>query len=509
MLRTLATRKKQTAAVTKTKVAKKKTKVTKKKTVNKKRGAKPTKKTSKKTAPKSGKTARRRKINDEPTLADKAGLNISVARVKSIVDRGVLNKELATAFDELTRVPRSLKEEEEAGGVPTWDDMSQATKNVVARAKEHYFSGLRRVFEKKRLAKMNESELEKYNTAKKKAKSAHEQEVHASFNDDDDEGFDLFAFNKSYSKNFYKSFKPKLPEPSAPKERESSTRTVTKKKKNKDGKVEEVEEEVYVPLSPDPELKMFADLVSKLKVRFSANVKILLASFVELLVSQLAVNGTYSCIMDKKKIIKVSNIIDPRYEGVEDRLPLNSLIANLNTYKSYVRSVEARLVAEAAGEEPEEEEPEESTHSCNFHIYVGEIFRDARLRLSRGEINVGKVSKENREMFAQTSLSKGLKVFCSNVIIELLERIATMLNTEVTSHGVKTVTAPMVRTVIRHIHDVCGADYRASRDFMREAATKYVHYTEERRTQKKVSPGSDDAEDEEEEESPDYEEEEE
>ena len=498
MLRAIATRKKQTSEPPSKKAVDKKPKATKK-TFKPKKNPKPLKQDPKKDPRKATKVVKRRKINEEPTLSNKAGLNISVARVKSIVDRGVLNRELSQAFDELTRVPRSLKEELESKGVPTWDDMSQDTKNVVARAQEQYFESQRREFERESMKKMSAEELKAYNATKKEAKSSHEQGVNASFNDDVDEGFDLFAFNKSYSKNFYKDFTPKLPELSAPKERETATKTVTKRKKNKEGKWEEVLEEQYIPLSPDPELKRFADIVSKLKIRFSANVKILLSAFVELLVHQLAVNGTYSCIMDKKKIIKVANIIDPKHAGVEERLPLNALIANLNTYKYYVQRVEARLAAEASGEEYDEDDAGDGQYSCNFNIYVGEIFRNARLQLSRGEIDVGKVSKENREMFAQTSLSKGLKVFCSNVIIELLERVAMMLNTEVTSHGVKTVTAPMVRTVIKHIHDVCGADYEASRSFMREAATKYVHFTEDRRVQKKNSH---------EEETPDYEEDE-
>lgn len=434
---------------------------------------------SKKAKAEPKKQVKRRKVNAEPTTADKTGLNISVARVKSIIDKGFLNRDVVSALDELTRVPSSLKEEKEKG-LPTWSQMSQATKDVVAMAAEHYYDGLRQEYEKSVLDKMTAAQKSAYSASRKKEKSLHEKKEQASFTDDTDAGFDLVAFNKKHSKKFYDGFKKKLPALLPAVKRESPTKKVLKKKTGKDGKVSEVSEEVYVPLSTSPELKRYADLVSKLKVRFSANVKILLASFVEMVVHQLAVNGIYSCINDKKKIIKVRNIVDLKYDGVESRLPLQSLVSNLNTYKEFVASEAARAKAVKDGKKYEEPSYK-SNHSCNFHIYIVEIFRDVRLKMSSGSIDVGKTTKELKEKFALTSLSQELKVFCSRIIIELLERIAMMLDNEVTAHGVKTVTTQMVRTVIKHMHYVCGVDYAPSRAFMQSTSSKYVSYIDERR----------------------------
>lgn len=460
MLRKLSERKKQTGAV---------------KAQKKSESGSTQSKTSAK------KPVKRRKVNTEPTAADKTGLNISVARVKSIIDKGFVNRKVTKALLELTSVPDSL--EGEKAGLPKWSEMSQGTKDVVSRAIAHYYDGLRHDYEKSVVDAMKPDKKANYMSLRKKAKSLHEKKVQASFTEDVDAGFDVEAFNKTYSKKFYGGFKKKLPSAQPPVKRESPTKTVTKKRTGKDGKTEEVTEEVYVPLSPDPELKVYADLVSKLKIRFSSNVKILLASFVEMVVHQLAVNGIYSCIHDKKKIIKVRNIVDLKHEGSDSRLPLYSLVSNLDTYKEFVASEAARLKAVKDGK-PYTEPTYTSKHSCNFHIYVVEIFRDVRLKMSNGDIDVGGAQKELKEKFAMTSLSQELKVFCSRVIIELLERLAVMLDNEVSSHGVKTVTTQMVRTVIKHMYCVCGVDYGPSRDFMRLAASKYLSYIDNRRAVK-------------------------
>jgi hypothetical protein len=396
----------------------------------------------------------KRKINMNPTLAEKAGLNISVARVKNIVDTFILNKAEYDASREVREAHNPPSKDAEGkvvkdaegkvvslASVPI-SSLSLETQALIQKAKRFHDRAQKEEWEKTAISKMSADVKEKYQAARRAAKDAFEDSMRC-VPEFERGSFDLEAFNVSHNKNFYKGFV----------------------------EAKAAEDEWSVALSQ----------LSKLRVRFSSNSKILLSAFIELILRQLATNGTLNCVKRKKKIIKLSHALD---NTDDPQFSLYSVITNTKTYKKYLASRPKESEAEDEKDEAEDSapEPDESVDGPdsrpNFRFYVSEICRDARMRLASGDDAADNV-------YNLTNVSRDFKDFCNDLIFEVVGTLGRMILTEINTRGVKTLNDVIMKTVIEHLHSAYSIDFRSSLQFIEQATTKYITFVKNRRETRK------------------------
>lgn len=390
----------------------------------------------------------KRKVNMNPTLAEKAGINISVARVKNIVDSCILNKAEHDAAQEVRRAQGSLVRGDDgvelrSMTVPV-SSLSQETQDIIQKAKRLYDRSEKEVWDKTFVGKMDAPTKERYMNERKVAKDLFEFNMRT-VPEFERDVFDIEGFNLRFDKNFYQDF--------------------------------------VEPKSDSDEWVTALGHLSKLRVRFSANSKILVSAFIEYLVQQLATNGTYNCIKGKKKIIKLSHALN---FSDESRVSLHPLIANTKAYRKYQAS---RSDEDADDDTPEDvADPDDADEADasrpNFRFYVSEICRDVRMKLAGDENS----AESDKVSYNLTNVGRDFKDFCNDLIFETIAILGKMVLTEINTRGVKTLNDVIMKTVIEHLHSAYGMDFKPSLQFIEHASNKYVAYVKQRRETRKAAP---------------------
>jgi hypothetical protein len=387
-----------------------------------------------------------RRFNDKPTLADVAGFTISPAKVKNIVANNVLNKDTYAALVAIRAARPHTESKTDASGVVTdtpvagvpLTSLNSEVKAVIASAMSDQLKALREDYAHDRVSKFQDAVKARYVTHRKALKAEHDKAQRAKVLETT-ESFNPEKCNVDFDKDFYGAF--------------------------------------VAPAKPtgDDAYKVAADAVTKLKNRFSTDSRIYLSAFVELIVKQLTKNGTYNCINDNKRIIKLSHALDASKPGFDDRFPLHPLIVNLSTYKKAVAYVNAP--ASDDGKVEPEFEDFGVDKSSQFYYYINEIARGVRMELASSEVDEeGKA----QVLYNYTSVSRDFKKFCSAIITEFLIRVGHMLSKEIETRGVKTVNDTIIGTVISHYHTVSGVDEKPTVEHIRKASAKYMEYVSSR-----------------------------
>jgi hypothetical protein len=417
-----------------------------------------------------------RKINVKPVLAKTTGINISPAKVKNIVSNYVLNKDAYKALKELRgAIPKQVFKEDGEGdkktkvlaettkGTPV-SGLSQETLAYIKHATDSFENNQKEEYLRAKVSKMSPPLTKKYMEAKNKSKELHESTHKDSFLHEG-EPFDVETFSRKYDPHFYDEY--------------------DSEKKGRDA------------ADKSDEWKKAIDKVTKLKNRFSTNSRIYLSALVEYLIKQLAMNGTVSCVADKKKIIQLSHILDTSKPGFKDRFSLYPLIVNLDTFKQAQAHLNSSEVEKKSDSDVDETTTKSEKNTdlfqldCmsldkqyQFRYYIGETCREVRMDLA-GEPSEDKDDEKANEVYNYTSVSKVFKNFCSTLVCEFLTRIGAMLKKEIETRGIKTVNDTVISTVILHYHIVCGVDEGPTVDFIKEAVTKYYSYVSDRQETRK------------------------
>lgn len=397
----------------------------------------------------------KRKINMNQTLSKKAGLNISVARVKNIIDTFIINREEFVAATEVRHAyhPTEKDKEGKVKELPSVSvsDLSEETQDLIQKASYFYDRSDKEEYERKYISGLSTDAKTKYSDAKKKAKDAYEEEMRL-VPEFDRTVFDVEAFNKSFDKKFYKGY--------------------------------------VEPETSDDEWQQALSHLSKLRVRFSANSKILLSAFIELLLRQLAINGTFNCIQNKKKIIKLSHALQTNSK-TEEHFPLFSLVSNTKAYRRYLTTKVVKETSEDEDGDGDDETPVsvdvEDSSRPNFRFYVSEICRDVRMQLAAGDLSVVDDPTEDKQIYNLTNVSRDFKDFCNSLIFETVSILGRMILTEINTRGVKTLNDVIMKTVIEHMHSAYGIDFTVSLNFIESSTKKYNAFVKKRRESRKTA----------------------
>ena len=143
-------------------------------------------------------------------------------------------------------------------------------------------------------------------------------------------------------------------------------------------------------------------------------------------------------IKNKKSIINLKYVFSGRTES-----PLYEIYSTLPTYVSEssalsksTQEVEetAEVTEETSEEEPTEPAEDVPSHTINFEFYVRKICNKL---------------KKNKEEYSKIKVSNNYQKFCSNLILEFLDRVAPMTTIVLEVMTTKTITNLVFETILK------------------------------------------------------------
>ena len=180
------------------------------------------------------------------------------------------------------------------------------------------------------------------------------------------------------------------------------------------------------------------ELLSKQKFKFSNTSFKVLSVFLDLLVEDITLNVMDEIIKNKKSIINLKYVFSGRTES-----PLYEIYSTLPTYVSEssalsksTQEVEetAEVTEETSEEEPTEPAEDVPSHTINFEFYVRKICNKL---------------KKNKEEYSKIKVSNNYQKFCSNLILEFLDRVAPMTTIVLEVMTTKTITNLVFETILK------------------------------------------------------------
>ena len=177
------------------------------------------------------------------------------------------------------------------------------------------------------------------------------------------------------------------------------------------------------------------DLLSKQKYKFSNTSFKVLSVFLDMMVEEITLNVMDEIVKNKKSIINLKYVFTNNTSS-----PLYKVYSTLPTYVAEQAALNKSTeeptepVEEVAEETSEETSDEVSTHSINFEFYVRKICNKL---------------KKNKEEYAKIKVSNNYQKFCSNLILEFLDRVAPMTNIVLEVMTTKTITNLVFSTIIK------------------------------------------------------------
>ena len=184
------------------------------------------------------------------------------------------------------------------------------------------------------------------------------------------------------------------------------------------------------------------DVLSKHKYKFSNNSFKVLSVFLDMLIEEITLHAMNELVKNKKSIINLKYL----FTNENTSGTLFNIYSNLSTYEtekvnqttSSTESVEPVESTEEVSEPTESVEPVESEDktgkSINFEFYVRKICN--KLKLTSEDFNKIKVSDKYQK-------------FCSNLILDFLDRVVPLTKILLEVMTTKTITELVFETILK------------------------------------------------------------
>lgn len=393
-------------------------------------------------------------INTKPTAADKNGLNIPVSKIKTVIDDYCINRDSSEFLVKLKEL-RNFSEDKKSFTFK-WEDVPETLQEYI---NECHLDGEDRLLANtckaflKELSSKDQKEYKRYHKLKEEAIKAFEVE-RTRTNLFKDSKFNIIEFNTGFSSDFATAI-----------------------------------ENGRISLEKLTDMELYeacSTIIGKNNVRFNVDVKTFITAFIEFIVKQIVVNGINNCIDEKKKIIQLKHALD----NIRPEFELFPFVQNTDTYKYYISSggevqeLSASDIAEDAvsdGEVEDEDDEESASDSkkarkLHFRHFVDELCRSVRMEISNGDetaLNEDGTVDPLKSKYNQVNISKKIKQFCSNIIIELSNTFGRVLKVEVLTRGIKTVNYSTVCALVQSSHILYGVDYHKTAEFIQDKYNKY------------------------------------
>lgn len=175
------------------------------------------------------------------------------------------------------------------------------------------------------------------------------------------------------------------------------------------------------------------DYVSKLRCRFSNEASVVLSSGLDYVVQDIVRSAMVRARSLGKAIIQVCHVVHEDFSS----LSVYPLVHKLDV-------VQKALHSGTVTEDQEDDEKVEAVdvdddddkNGTTFEFYVNLICKNVKTKLV-----------ESDESYAQTRISKHIRKFCSDVVIQLIERLSPLVKLYAQTAKVKTVTDDVVKFI--------------------------------------------------------------
>lgn len=206
--------------------------------------------------------------------------------------------------------------------------------------------------------------------------------------------------------------------------------------------------------------------VAARKVRFSQSAGVGIGAYFQYFVSQIAINGMFNCIHDGRKQVKLDDAVNRELAAANSRFDMFPLLACSEVYKKYMSQGTYSSSAK-------------KNDKNQFRTYVSKVFHDI---MENVPVTLGKnrIPKGIREQFSGCSISRDLRDFISEVLVENLEKVGDMCRAQLEYSGSKTITKPMISTVFRQQSICFSFNYDNLSQFIESTIRKHTEFVESR-----------------------------
>jgi hypothetical protein len=376
---------------------------------------------------------KKRQPSDKKSKFELQGVGIAPSRVKSVLAHVALNPREARARDALRAaenrpvMPKQVKD----GPAPVLPpqgpqkhiaELDAETVACVADAVAVHSAILREEYERETVAKLSDSERERYRVARAAAKKS--------------EDFSPLAFHTEFSAKFYDKFEA----------------------------FQAADSYSLGPNSRYNEWTRAIALINKLCVRLSHGTRDILAAYLDNVVLQLAENAVHNCVAAGKTIVKLEHAVSES-EGFAARVPLAPWLRTLPSF-DHAKLYVAQRASQKAATEQEPAKPDlryTSVYADNamFKTYVEDLC----------------VFVQQKHKTA-LNLSTDFKQFCDDMVYGAILRVAEVLKQNVEYSEVKTISDGLMKHTIMCINLAAGINNTAVMADLAERLAKFEAFRE-------------------------------
>lgn len=438
------------------------------------------------------KKASKRKTNKPAALPSRTktpmnqGIYIPASRVKHYLDSAGLNKKIEDAITELrdaephdeeittlVKNEKTKKPKKEVTGTRrteliSWDKLSEATRSMVGEARSA------------------NDEREK---ALDKAEKAHQERL------------------KEMSPDERKRYDDKLTKAEA----EDAARIAERQAKAaqlaediKSGKVDAKKHPVRGP-KKTTKYGTEIELLSKMRIRFAKDASQQAAATICAFAHERTKFAIQNCIKHELKIVKVRHALEKGH----DLMPFASLIRNLPAYREGIQDEEQRVADELRlkeekkaakkaakeakdGEEvavvaavvPQVEEEEEEDDDASFGHYVRQVAHNVMNEELKSFVPK---DKKDKHPYEDIRISAEYRDWLSDIIIEFIRRFCPLLNGQIKTWNIKTISRDIVRQTVNIFLEIHSVDTVKANELFDSKFKLYQEYIEKRKAEKKVA----------------------
>lgn len=379
----------------------------------------------------------------EPSKPQDTGVKISTARVRKVITDSHLNYELLPVVEELRAIVKNLESMKKIADKSGDSEdrkkyekelenfkLSRRAQVMLKEVHEDLEAEAKRKFASTKLKglRKNEEEYKKFSERKSELiNESHRNPASKFYVRSIEEELDMHAIYTEIDESFFKDFK-------------------YEKKK----------------LTPAELLSE----VSKRKVRFSQSAGVAVGAFFEYFVSEIGINGMFNCIHNGRKQVKLDDAIDVSLEGARGRFDMFPMVECTEVYKRY--TVDGRFSSQSKKNE-----------NNQFRTYVSKVFADLQKNVP-ATLGKNRINKSIREQFSSCSISRDLRDFVSELVVENLKKLADMCQVQLRHDDSKTISLKMMRTLFTQLAIHCRFNYKNLHSFIDSTMKNHVAYVAER-----------------------------
>jgi hypothetical protein len=195
--------------------------------------------------------------------------------------------------------------------------------------------------------------------------------------------------------------------------------------------------------------------------RFSRGSYVVMAVVFEKMLRSILMNAMDEVLDDKKKIVVPGYCVTDSIKNTQ----FYPLFSNIRTFREMYEKCKPSEDDEEGEEEEEEEEEEEGPRKRGFEFYVEKIGKSITK------------SGEKRGKYDKIRLSRDLKKFCSNLVIDILYNLGEVLIDLLELKGAKTINDDLVKTAFSVVLKYNGVESTELMAEVEEKVEQVLHHT--------------------------------